>query len=154
MIKLKKLFPVLFCLILSLAAWLFLFCFRNYGHLHIRVVNAYTLMPVEGVRVVIPDAEKELVSDNTGSCVFTGMPIRKNSLHQRLVPQDWGECTVIASYGGYRPTVILNVRVDKDKMRNGPTVYMFPEELDDIEVAAIVESPDDEWLAQLVEKYS
>ncbi len=154
MIKFKKFMPVLICLLLSLAVWLFLACFRSYGHLHIRVVDAYTLMPVEGARVIIPDAEIIHISDSTGSCFFTGIPIRKNSLHQRLVPQDWGECTIIALYEGYRPTVILNTRVDKDKMRNGPTVYMFPEELDDIEVAAIVESPDDEWISQLVEKYS
>ena len=55
---------------------------------------------------------------------------------------------------GYRPTVILNTRVDKDKMRSGPTLYMFPEELDDIPVAAIVESPEQEWIIELVDKYS
>lgn len=146
--------PVFLIAALLAAAALFLCCFRNYGHLHIRVVDAYTLLPVEGAKVIIPDVKRALISDSTGSCVFSGIPIRENNLHQRLLPQDWGECTVIALYSGYRPTVILNTRVDKNKMRNGPTVYMFPEELDDIEVAAIVESPDNEWISQLVEQYS
>jgi len=154
LIKLKRTIPVILIILLFAAVSLFLYCFKSYGHLDIRVVDAYTLMPLEGARVIIPDAERMIISDSTGSCVFTGIPIRKNNLHQRLVPQAWGECTVIALYSGYRPTVILNTRVDKDQMRSGPTVYMFPEELDDIEVAAIVESPDNEWISQLVEKYS
>ena len=154
LIKLKRIIPVFLIIALFSALSLFFYCFRSYGHLDIRVVDAYTLMPLEGARVIIPDAERMIISDSTGSCVFTGIPIRKNNLHQRLVPYTWGECTIIALYSGYRPTVILNARVDKDQMRSGPTVYMFPEELDDIEVAAIVESPDDEWISQLVEKYS
>ena len=128
--------------------------FNGFGHLHIKVVDAYTLMPLENAAVIIPDVNKSLLSDSSGSCIFTGIPIRKNNLQNRLVSQNWGECTIISLYEGYRPTVILHAQLEKNIMRNGPTIYMFPEELDDIEIASIVESPDDEWLSQLVEKYS
>ena len=150
----KKLLVLLIMVALSASVLAFLYCFKSYGHLHIRVVDAYTLMPVAGAKVIIPDADMTATSDNTGSCVFNGIPIRKNNLHHRLLQYEWGECTVIAMTSGYRPTVILNTRVDKDKMRSGPTVYMFPEELDDIPVAAIVESPEQEWIIELVDKYS
>jgi len=128
--------------------------FNGFGHLHIKVVDAYTLMPIENAAVIIPDVNKSLLSDSSGSCIFTGIPIRKNALQNRLLSQDWGECTIVSLYEGYRPTVILHAQVEKNIMRNGPTIYMFPEELDDIDIASIVESPDDEWLSQLVEKYS
>ena len=150
----KPLIVLIVIISLFISVLVFLSCFKSYGHLHIRVVDAYTLMPVAGARVIIPDADMTVISDNTGSCIFNGIPIRKNNLHHQLVHYDWGECTVIAMISGYRPTVILNTRVDKDKMRSGPTVYMFPEELDDIPVAAIVESPEQEWIIELVEKYS
>lgn len=154
LIKTRKLIPIIVFLFLAGAAFVFTKCFMSYGHLNIRVVDAYTLAPIEGAAVTVADVNKTLYSDSSGSCIFTGIPIRVNSLHQRLIPQAWGECTVISVFDGYRPTVILDTHVEKDRMRNGPTVYMFPKELDDIEVAAIVESPDNEWIAQLVEKYS
>lgn len=154
LIKNRKILLFFIVCVIICAVCLLISCLGSYGHLHIRVVDAYTLMPIDGARVIIPDIDKTLLSDSTGSCIFTGIPIRKNSLHQRLLSQNWGECTIISLYDGYRPTVMLNTRVDKNQMRSGPTVYMFPEELDDIEVAAIVESPDEEWISQLVEKYS
>lgn len=150
----KKLLTILMAVLLLVSMLVFLYCFKDYGHLNVRVVDAYTLMPLKGAKVIIPDVHMAAESDNTGSCVFTGIPIRKNILHYRLIQYDWGECTIIATAAGYRPTVILNTRVDKDKMRSGPTVYMFPEEQDDIPVAPIVESPDMEWIIKLVEKYS
>ena len=154
MISLKKLFPALIFFALLAAMVLFFSVFRSFGHLHVRVVDAYTLMPIEHAKVIIPDINISRISDSTGSCVFTRIPLRKNNVHQRILNQDWGECTIIALYAGYRPTVILNSQVYKNQMRKGPTIYMFPEELDDIPVAAIVESPSQEWIIQLVEKYS
>lgn len=154
MIKPSSKLSILTILALSLATCLFALCFRSYGHMHIRVVDAYTLMPIQGARVIIPDTGAQLTSDSTGSCVFTRIPIQKNRLHQRLLQRDKGECTIIALYAGYRPTVILNTQVEKNAMRNGPTIYMFPSELDDIAVAAIVESPEQEWIVRLVEKYT
>lgn len=136
------------------AAGVFFACFGSYGHLHIRVVDAYTLTPLRGARVIIPDIDKVIFSDDTGSCVFTGIPIRTNSLHRRLLAQSWGECTVISICEGYRPTVNLHTRVEKGRMRSGPAIYMFPEELDDIEVAVTAESPDEEWISELIEEYS
>ena len=154
MISLKKLFPALIFFALLAAMVLFFSVFRSFGHLHVRVVDAYTLMPIEHAKVIIPDINISRISDSTGSCVFTRIPLRKNNVHQRILKQDWGECTIIALYAGYRPTVILNSQVYKNQMRKGPTIYMFPEELDDIPVAAIVESPSQEWIIELVEKYS
>lgn len=140
-------------LLLTCTAVIFISSKLSYGHLHIRVVDAYTLEPLSGATIVIADTNKSSISDKTGSCIFTGVPIQANSLHQHLVSQSWGECTILAEYEGYRPTVILHAQVEKNQMRNGPTVYMFPTETDDIEVAVIAESPKDEWINQLVEKY-
>ncbi len=154
MLRIKKVYLMIICCIGAAAAAVLVCCICGFGHLHVRVVDAYTLMPIQNAKVIIPDTGKMLMSDSSGSCIFTGIPIRKNNLHNKLVRQNWGECTIISLYDGYRPTVIFNTRVDKNIMRSGPTVYMFPEELDDIEIAAIVESPDNKWISRLVEKYS
>lgn len=154
LIRLLKRSSILIILMCAAVICVFAVCFRSYGHMHIRVVDAYTLIPIEGAQVIIPDTGSKLISDNTGSCIFTGIPLHKNHLHQRILQQDCGECTIIALYDGYRPTVILNARVEKGRMRNGPTMYMFPNELDDTNVAVIVESPDEEWIMRLVEKYA
>lgn len=152
--KIRKVYWMILLCIAASSVVALVRLFNGFGHLHIKVVDAYTLMPLENAAVIIPDVNKSLLSDSSGSCIFTGIPIRKNNLQNRLVSQNWGECTIISLYEGYRPTVILHAQLEKNIMRNGPTIYMFPEELDDIEIASIVESPDDEWLSQLVEKYS
>ena len=152
--KIRKVYRLILLCIAVSSVVVLIRLFNGFGHLHIKVVDAYTLMPIENAAVIIPDVNKSLLSDSSGSCIFTGIPIRKNALQNRLLSQDWGECTIVSLYEGYRPTVILHAQVEKNIMRNGPTIYMFPEELDDIDIASIVESPDDEWLSQLVEKYS
>ena len=152
--KIRKVYRLILLCIAVSSVVVLIRLFNGFGHLHIKVVDAYTLMPLENAAVIIPDVNKSLLSDSSGSCIFTGIPIRKNALQSRLISQNWGECTIISLYEGYRPTVILHAQVEKNIMRNGPTIYMFPEELDDIDIASIVESPNDEWLSQLVEKYS
>ena len=124
---------------------------QNRGGLSIRVVDAYNLTPVKNADIIIPSADIFAETDSSGLAAVT-LPIIKNVPQEKALGQSWGECTIIASCSGYRPTVMLYAHVYKDKLCRA-VIYLFPEDKDREEIITVVEPPDEEWIKALVEKY-
>lgn len=124
---------------------------RSRGGLSIRVVDAYDLTPVKNAEIIIPSAGIFTETDASGLAAAT-LPIIKNGPQEKALSQWWGECTIIAGCPGYRPTVMLYAHVYRDKLRRA-VIYLFPEDKDGEEIITIAESPDEEWIKALVEKY-
>lgn len=130
-----------------------LFFDREYGHMDITVVDAYSLQPVEGATLVFPDAGISVKTDPAGRVQVFGLPIQRHSQQNRLLPQTHGECTLLVYKEGYIPYALFYVQVSPGRVRNGPTVYLFPQYDGAPEVVTIVESPTYDWAKALAEKY-
>lgn len=130
-----------------------LFSGREYGHMDVTVVDAYSLQPVEGATLVFPDAGVSVATDQAGRAQVFGLPIERHPQQNRLLAQTHGECTLLVYKAGYIPYALFYVQVTPGRVRNGPTVYLFPQYEGAPEVVTIVESPTYEWAKALVEKY-
>ena len=125
----------------------------SYGHLRIKVVDAYNLIPIEKALVSIAESDASLVTDASGVVFFQGLPLKTEKAKFGIPKKDWDECTLICQKEGYRPSVLFYAQVYKNKVRR-LTLYLFPEELDDTEIITISETPDEEWVKELVNNYS
>lgn len=121
----------------------------SYGHMYIRTVDAYTLSPLEGVRIFLPESGISATTDASGAAYITGIPVAKNPFSQRRVMQDWGECTVIALCDGYIPYALFYSHIYENRVQR-PVLYLFPEDSEEVRVTAVVESPDEEWILELI----
>ena len=126
---------------------------QEYGHLDISVVDAYTLAPLEDAQLVFPDAGLQAVTDEAGRAQVFGLPIRRHPQQDRLLPQDWGECTLLVYREGYIPYALFYLQVPAGRLRSGPTIYLFPQYAGAPAVITVVESPATAWAEELAEKY-
>lgn len=151
--SLSRLLLICLCvLLLGLAAYAF-FSNGEYGHMDITVVDAYSLQPVEGAVLVFPDAGLSTTTDQAGRAQVFGLPIQRHSQQNRLLRQVNGECTLLVYKAGYIPYALFYVQVPPGRVRNGPTVYLFPQYDGAPEVVTIVESPAYDWAKALMEQY-
>ncbi len=146
------LFICLGILLLGLVGYA-LFFPREYGHMDITVLDAYSLQPVEGAVLVFPDAGLSVTTDQVGRAQVFGLPIQRHSQQNRLLHQSHGECTLLVYKAGYIPYALFYVQVTPGRVRNGPTVYLFPQYDGAPEVVTIVESPAYDWAKALMEQY-
>jgi len=141
-------------ILLALAAGLLLWrqAAGRYGHLEVRVVDAYTLSPIEGAWVAIPGQKMAQATDSAGEAAFMGLSIRANPALKGIDAPPFGECALLSTMEGYRPTILFYAHVFEGQVRR-TTIYMFPEEKDDTEIITISETPEEAWLKLFVERY-
>lgn len=125
----------------------------SYGHVYLRAVDAYTLAPVAGVRVILPESGLSAVTDSMGGAYLTGIPIAKNPFCQRHVEQGWGECTMIALHDDYIPYALFYMHVYENRVQR-PVLYLFPVDSEEARVTAVIESPDEDWILELIDAVS
>ena len=137
-----------------IAAVLFWFYFgRSYGHLRVKVVDAYNLVPIEEAFVSVAEKDASAITDSSGIAYFQGLPLKIQAAKFGIPEKNWDEFTLICQKDGYRPSVLFYTQVYENKVRR-LTLYLFPEELDDTEIITMSESPDQEWIKELVNNYS
>ncbi|MEG1547753.1 MAG: hypothetical protein RR232_01680 [Clostridia bacterium] len=128
---------------------------KSYGYIKLCAVDAYTLAPIEGVTIVIPEYDLSITTNDAGIADATRLELRVDKEHELLLSQFWGEITVLAYKDGYLPYALFYVHVFKQHMRSGPTLYMFPEgENSGVTCISVIESPEKEWTQQLLERYA
>lgn len=125
---------------------------RSYGHLRVKVVDAYDLVPIEDAYVSVAEKDVSIVTDSSGIAYFQGVPLKTHTEKHGIPEKSWDEFTLICQRDGYRPSVLFHARIYESKVRR-LTLYLFPEELDDTEIITMSESPDEEWTKELVNNY-
>jgi len=124
------------------------------GHLTLTVLDAYSLQPVENAFVCLPESNRSMQTGQNGTAVFRSIPIEKESVPRRIPTKEYGETTILVYAEGYLPFALFHAQVFPEKMRNGPTLYLFPNDTEDgIRVVPMIESPSEEWVEKLLEQY-
>lgn len=126
---------------------------KEYGHMDVTVVDAYTLAPLPNATLVFPDSGTQATTDAAGRAQVFGLPIRRHPHQNRILPQACGECTLLVYCEGYIPYALFYVQLQPGRIRGGPTVYLFPTYDGAPEVITIVESPTYDWAVGLAKKY-
>lgn len=126
---------------------------KQYGHISVYVVDAYTLVPLKNATIVLPDCGITTSSDKRGVALVSSIPIDMDSDFIRLTGASYGETTMIIYADGYLPCVWLKVHLHPSRIRNGPTIYMFPKDSEVVPVTVFSEAPDDTLMQDFVERH-
>ena len=140
---------------LALAGLLAVFYFATrslpqYGHMCVSVVDVYSLKPLDGATVVFPAHNILAQTDQGGLAHVYNIPVEADAEHERLLAQSFGQTTILCYCDGYHPYALFYAQVTPAHMRNGPTLYMFPETES---YGCVIEAPPAEWVDALMERY-
>ncbi len=122
------------------------------GMVSFTVIDGFSGLPLEGVRIVIPECEKELFTDSSGKTEKTEVAVIKNE--HAAMKQDFGTFSVLGYKDGYNEYALFYAMIKNGQDRN-IKLYMFMTDtpLSSGRPLATIESPDKDWVDELVEKY-
>lgn len=122
--------------------------------MEVSVVDAYTLRPLENSHVVVPEAGIEAVTDQNGRASLCGIPVERDAQLNALLPMDCGRVTLLIYREGYLPFALFHAQVYAGRVRNGPTIYMFPTGTESgLEAITVIEAPAYDWVRELLTNY-
>lgn len=146
----------------ALLCTLFLFCgcaetqdpAENNASVGFQVIDGVSGMPVEGARIVLPEYKKELMSGRDGKTEMASIAVLYDTHFTEIHLQEYGTFTVLAYKEGYNDYALFFAQIQENQERT-IKIYMF---LKDTPMAngaplSTVESPDKEWVKELVEQY-
>ncbi len=124
------------------------------GSIQVRVCDGFTDEPLAGAQVVIPEWNLTYITDRSGSTGSIDIPISADSHFSGFYPAAWGECTLLVYYEGYIPYALFHVAVWEQQARQGPNIYLFPEDPENSgQPFIVVEAPPRLWVNGLLEKF-
>ncbi len=126
----------------------------NYAHISLYVIDAYTLRPLEGATIVLPESGITGESNARGTAFLSSIPIDTNSAFNRLTGAEYGEITMLIYAKGYLPCVWFKVHMYPSRIRSGPTIYMFPEGSEEVKVTVFTEAPEDLLMQEFVRRFA
>lgn len=138
------------CILLVTLSVLFILGKKSYGHLCIYVTDAYTLKPISQAVVILPESGMQSETDEYGKVEFYHVPIVKNKQLDKLSVQNFGQTSVLCFSQGYQPYALFYAQIQPNRVREGPTLYMFPE---GTEAGCVIEAPPEEWIKELFSLY-
>ncbi|MDD4797787.1 MAG: hypothetical protein PHO66_08475 [Eubacteriales bacterium] len=125
-----------------------------WGNLIINAQDGLTKEPLCDVTVVIPETGQRYVTDQNGQTGVITVPIVSDAAYTSILPQTWGEITVLAYKAGYADYAVFHVQVWENQTRYGPTLMMFSNG-DDVtgQPFTLTEGPHRLWVQQLLDRF-
>ena len=123
----------------------------NIGYLYINVFDGFTSLPIENARVVIPEIDSEFYTDDNGSTDKIKVPLLMDTHFNSIHKQEYGTITVIVYADGYTPYALFFTQIYKNETRS-PNIWLFED--DGAKPFIIIESPNELWAYELINKYS
>ncbi len=127
---------------------------ENDASVSFQVLDGVSGMPVEGVRIVLPEYKKELLTGSDGKTEAAEIAVLYDTHFADIHLQEYGTFTVLAYKEGYSDYALFFAQIRENQERN-IKVYMFMKDtpMSNGAPLATVESPEKEWVKELVEQY-
>lgn len=122
------------------------------GVVSFTAIDGFSGLPIEDVKIVLPENNCELMTDSDGRTEKAEVKVIENQNY--TVKQNYGTFTVLAYKEGYNDYALFYAQIKKGQERN-IKLYMFLKDtpLSSGTPLATVESPDKEWVSEIVKKY-
>lgn len=122
------------------------------GQVNFTAVDGISGLPLENVRIVLPEEGKEGITGSDGKCGGFEVTVSKDDRYP--IEQDYGTFTVFAFKEGYSDYALFYARIKENESRN-MKIFMFSDEspLSKGLPISIIESPDEEWVKEYMAKY-
>ncbi len=124
----------------------------GYGEVYFTVIDGFSGMPIEGVRIVIPECEQEALTGSGGKTAKLTIPVVKGD--SNCLTKEFGTFSVLGYKEGYNEYALFFAQINEGQQRN-IKMYMFKKDtpLSSGTPLATIESPDKDWVSELVEKF-
>ena len=122
------------------------------GTISFTAIDGFSGLPIENVRIVLPENNRELMTDANGRTEKATVNVIENINY--TVKQNYGTFSVLAYKEGYNDYALFFAQIKEGQERN-IKVYMFLKDtpLSSGTPLATVESPDKDWVNEFVQKY-
>lgn len=121
--------------------------------IRIKAVDVTSRLPVEGACVCIPEAKIYVYTDQRGCTPLIEVPVIPDDCYDKIHKRNFGLVTVIVYKENYVDYILMNLTVKENEVRQGITVTLFPKGENSPPFTSIVETPDEIWVKELIEKY-
>ena len=109
--------------------------------------------PVYNACICIPEANAYFYTDNNGNTPLMEVPVLPNEYYNKTLKRNFGEITVLIYKEGYIDYILLNFTVKENEVRQGVKLLLYKKENSEQDFISIVETPDNNWIKSLIEKY-
>lgn len=122
------------------------------GEVNFTVVDGFSGMPIENAKIVIPEGNLTGITDSLGKCNINNVPIFYDERYP--IKQGYGTFSVLGYKEGYNDYALFFAHLKEGELRN-IKIYMFTVDtpFGSGTPLSTIESPDNEWVAELLEKY-
>ncbi|MBE7092413.1 MAG: hypothetical protein E7365_04465 [Clostridiales bacterium] len=148
----KKIFLILLCLIL-----IFTGCSKNNkntatGSVNFTVLDGFSGLPVENVKIVVPEGELIGYTDSLGKCSISDIPVIFDQRYP--IKQGYGTFSVLGYKEGYNDYALFFAQINEQQERN-IKIYMFKTDtpFSSGTPLSTIESPNNDWVKDILEKY-
>lgn len=118
------------------------------------VVDGRTEQPLSDCVIVVPETGYSAVTGEDGRTERFSVPVERPEPKNGMEPQQWGECTLLIYKDGYIPYALFHTQVWEGVDRNGPKIYLFPDDgTTQGQPYSVIEGPDRAWVNAIVEKF-
>ena len=127
---------------------------ENDASVSFSAIDGVSGLPIDNVKIVLPEYEKVLYTNENGRTEKVEVPVMYDMHYSETLAQGYGVLSVLAYKEGYNDYALFLAQVEEQKERN-IKIYLFALDAPISKGAPIytVESPDKEWVNQLLEKY-
>lgn len=124
----------------------------EFGQVSFVVVDGFSGLPIDDAKIVLPENDCILVSDENGKTEAVNIRVIKNDTY--AISQDYGTFSVLGYKDGYNDYALFFAQI-KNGQERIIKLYMFLKDtpLSSGTPLATIESPDKEWVKEMVEKY-
>ncbi|MBR6765058.1 MAG: hypothetical protein IKM06_01100 [Clostridia bacterium] len=122
------------------------------GTVSFTVVDGFSGLPIENVKIVIPECEAVSVTDSSGKTERITVPVIKDERYP--IPEGYGTFSVLGFCEGYNDYALFFAHISEQQERS-IKLYMFKTDTPFSSGAPLstIESPNKEWVSKLMEKY-
>lgn len=125
------------------------------GQLRVQVLDGKSEAPLSGCAVVVAETGLRALTDESGSTPVLTVPVCADERFSGVLPQTWGEVTLLVYREGYVPYALFHVQVSAGALREGPRIYLFLQDgtMED-QPFSVIEGPPRDWVNALLEQFS
>lgn len=123
------------------------------AYIRLTITDIEDNSPVHGAYVCIPEANACFYTDNNGRTPLIEVPVLYDQLYDDIARRDFGMVTVIVYKEGYVDYILCNLTVRENQKRDGIKLFIYKQNDYSPPFTSIVETPENEWLQKLIDKY-
>ncbi len=124
------------------------------GTLRLMIVDGRTEQPLSDCTVIVPETGFTAMTGEDGRTEPFALPVERPEPRNGMEQQQWGEVTLLIYKDGYIPYALFHTQIWEGVDRNGPKIYLFPDDgTTQGQAYSVIEGPDRAWVNALVERY-